>query len=518
MADASTVRSYHDATVHGSGVEADRSRTVDFQPLDPRNRPTPFTRWPGRELAGLPRDLEAGRGDGPLDAASLARLLFLTGGVTRRVERAGHTTWFRSAMSAGNLHPVELYVATAGVSGVDAGLHHFDPLEVGLTRLREDDPLPSLAGAAADASLAEADAVLVLTGLVWRTAWKYRERGWRHLFWDAGAMLANLLTVAEADGRDVRLVLGFDDGALRRLVGADAEQELPLALVAIGAPTAGDQAPPPTRDITPLEARRAPMAPYPIPLPMVAEAHGAGDLGAGEVAGWREALDGVTQPCGPGAGWAQVAGDRAVDDTILQRGSTRLMAREKAPRDVLDQAVAFAARPVPGELGGGTLLEHHLSVHAVEGREPGAWRWGAEGPELLRPMAEEDARDEATHLCLDQPLGGDSAYTAFHGAEVDRLLAGAGPRAYRAAQLEAGVVSGRLALAAFALGCGATGLTFYDEEVRHHFAAAAAPMLVTSVGVPAYANRRGGGPGSTAELTGYDRLMERLHLALQRRR
>jgi hypothetical protein len=49
----------------------------------------------------------------------------------------------------------------------------------------------------------------------------------------------------------------------------------------------------------------------------------------------------------------------------------------------------------------------------------------------------------AAHLCLGQPLGGDSAYTAFHAVELPPLLGGLGARGYRAAQLEAGIVAGR---------------------------------------------------------------------------
>ena len=75
-------------------------------------------------------------------------------------------------MSAGNLHPVEVYViAGPGVDGVPAGVHHFAPLEFGLTELRRGDFRAVLS--------VTAPVALVLTGLVWRTTWKYGERGWR---------------------------------------------------------------------------------------------------------------------------------------------------------------------------------------------------------------------------------------------------------------------------------------------------------------------------------------------------
>jgi hypothetical protein len=64
------------------------------------------------------------------------------------------------------------------------------------------------------------------------------------------------------------------------------------------------------------------------------------------------------------------------------------------------------------------------------------------------------------------------------------LLGALGARGSRAAQLEAGIVAGPLALNAFALGGGATGLTFYDGLVSRYFHSEASPLLATAIGVP----------------------------------
>ncbi len=63
-----------------------------------------------------------------------------------------------------------------------------------------------------------------------------------------------------------------------------------------------------------------------------------------------------------------------------------------------------------------------------------------------------------------------------------------GDRDYRAAQLAAAIEGGKLYLAAYALGLGATGLTFFDDEVTGFFsphAAGKAVMFLTAVGHPA---------------------------------
>ncbi|MGH8984040.1 MAG: SagB/ThcOx family dehydrogenase [Acidimicrobiia bacterium] len=474
---------FHLQTRHGSPV--DRSTLVDFQPLDPTNRPAPLKRYVGLENRPLPREID--------EPGDLGRILFLAAGVTRVSESRmlADRTYFRAAMSAGNLHPVELYVL--GPDGVD----HYDPLGHGLTRLRDGRVGDGLA--------------IVLTGIPWRTAWKYGERGYRHLFWDAGAMLANLLAVAESDGVEARVWMGFDDDAVARLLGVDGATEFPLAIVTLGEGAAAPDWP--TSDEIALEVE--PISPHPIEFPLITATHRAGVID--DVDGWRSAA-------------AAFAGERAagevappshelppVEDVIKARGSTRIMRRETAPRELLDFGMASASRPVPGDFvgDGRTLLQHFLSVHAIDGVAPGAYRWRADRREL-EVVHIADTRDAAELLCLRQPLGGDSAFTAFHSVDLDAVLRALGARGYRAAQLEAGIAAGRLSLAAFALGFGATGLTFFDAAVSQFFETNAACMLVTSVGEPDYRNTPGGGPGAAAELTGYAGLMERLSLGLHR--
>jgi SagB-type dehydrogenase family enzyme len=490
--DAAPVVRLHELTRHGSPT--DRSQLVDFQPLDPSNRPTPFKRYVGLDPTPLPTDL---------DTSTLSRLLFFTGGVTRTSSSRAfeERTYFRTAMSAGNLHPVEVYAVCAGVEGVADGVHHFAPLEFGLTTLR--------AGALATG----APITFVFTGIPWRTAWKYGERGFRHLYWDAGTMLANLLAVADASGLEARVWTGFVDDDVARLVGVDGVTELPLALVSIGGTDAIDV----PADLAPLDVEVERSSPRPITFPLITEAQRAGALpDAGAVATWRaHAIDGspARAPVDP----PEEAAGESIEEVILRRGSTRLMRPEIAPAALLRWGMADAARPVPADFvaPGTTLLEHNLSVHGVDGVEPGAYRWRDGDLELVRPG---QFRPLTQQLCLDQPLGGDSAYTAFHCAHLDTVLDALGARGYRVAQLEAGIASGRLSLAAFALGCGATGLTFFDEPVRQFFATSASCMLVTAVGIPDYRNTPGGRPGAATELAHYGDLMQRLSLQLHRGR
>jgi hypothetical protein len=188
------------------------------------------------------------------------------------------------------------------------------------------------------------------------------------------------------------------------------------------------------------------------------------------------------------------------------------MARTTVPPVVLTWVLSAATRPVPADAiaAGHTLLTHELAVHGVEGHAPGLYEWVAGRAECRRAGLENEVRDVATYLCVGQPLGGDSAFTVFESTDLDAVLDTLGPRGYRAAHLEAGIVNGRLLLAAHALGLGATGLTFFDDAVDAAFATRASCLLVTAVGVPTYRPIPGGQPGRPPELVGFEALMARL--------
>ncbi|MEE8490507.1 MAG: SagB/ThcOx family dehydrogenase, partial [Acidimicrobiia bacterium] len=156
-------------------------------------------------------------------------------------------------------------IAGHDVEGIAAGVYHFAPKEFGLVQLRQGDFLAALS--------LTTPVALVLTGLVWRTTWKYGERGWRHLYWDAGTMLANLAAVADAHRLGVRILCGFADEAVASLVGVDGIDEVPLAVVALGAESPhAEPGAIHANVLPPLHPDVAPGAPRPIRLPMVVAA------------------------------------------------------------------------------------------------------------------------------------------------------------------------------------------------------------------------------------------------------
>jgi nitroreductase len=354
---------------------------------------------------------------------------------------------------------------------------------------------------------------LVLTGIPFRTCWKYGERGWRHLWWDAGAMLANLVAAADAHGVPAQIMAGFPDAAVAALVGIDGVDEVPLALVRLGC---GELRLPPPDALEPVAALADPVARRVLRFPLVVGAQTDTALEPDAVAGWQQAALPVSKPAPASVEPPpDTDPDDRVEHVVLRRGSTRLFRRQRAPLALLEWGLAAAGRSVPLDAAhGGTLLEHLVSVHDVAGAEPGGYRYTAAGGFEGRTRSD-DPRAAGTRLCLDQPLGGDSAYTVFHAAALDPVLDTLGGRGYRAAQLEAGIAAGRLALNAVAVGHGATGLTFYDSLVSRYFDTEAEPLLATALGTPQTRPAPSGTPGHPTELSGYGRIMARLAAGLQ---
>ncbi|MGH9286839.1 MAG: SagB/ThcOx family dehydrogenase [Acidimicrobiales bacterium] len=506
--DREVARLFHDATNHT--VESVRAggHFLDFA-----NMPIPLKHYPDLEPIPLPIDLperdapavEVLSGDvdvapAPWGLSELARLLFFSAGVTRRARMVGGRPLFlRAAASAGALYPTEVYVVCGDLPGLSAGVYHFNPVEFALRRLRDGDRRPFLAWAAADGGIGGAPVTLLLSGIPWRTTWKYGERGYRHLFWDAGAVLANLRAVTEAAGITARVLSGFVDDDVSHLLGVGSPEEYPLVIVPLAGEPAGGR-PPAAADRPPaIDYRVHPLSASPQHHEGLAAVHRAGVLGdAAEVTGWRAAAAQLGTAATGEVG-VSPGGRGTLEDVIVRRGSTRRYARDPVGEDVLRWELAVAARPVPADFAahGGTLLEHFVAVHAVGGVAPGTYRWMRGS---LEQIERGTFRQQAAHLCLDQPLGGDCAFDAFHCAELGDVIERSGARGYRSALLEAGTAMGRLQLAAYALGHGASGITFYDHEVSAFLGTRASPMLVTTVGVPSYRPRPGKRPAQMQRL------------------
>jgi SagB-type dehydrogenase family enzyme len=176
---------------------------------------------------------------------------------------------------------------SSDLPGLDAGVYHFNPADVSLRLLRKGNFLGNLGRATAmEPAVAHAPATIICTGTYWRNAWKYQTRTYRHFGWDNGTLLANMLAVSAASGLPAKIVLGFVDADVNRLLDLDTRREVSLCLVPIG--RISENSLPTPREAPALGLVTIPLSQHEVEYPAMLEMHDASSVeSVEEVNQWR---------------------------------------------------------------------------------------------------------------------------------------------------------------------------------------------------------------------------------------
>ena len=144
----------------------------------------------------------------------------------------------KTSPSAGSLHPIECYVLAWNVSGLPAGLYHYDVASDELRRLRSGDLRASAVKAASgQAWVGRAAFLCVMTAVFERTLWKYQmESAYRVLWLDAGHLAQTFCLLATSRGLGPFTTAAIQDTFLEKLIGLDGVKEFPVYLCGAGVP------------------------------------------------------------------------------------------------------------------------------------------------------------------------------------------------------------------------------------------------------------------------------------------
>ena len=477
---------YHNGTKHSY-----LSLRVHPHFLDWENKPLLFKIYPTLEVTRLPKDFRqtgvaalsalasagvAARGELQPSLEDIAQLLFFSAGVTKSRKFPGGETFFRAAACTGALYEVELYVVCKDLPDLPAGVYHFGAAEFGLRRLRAGDYRQVVVEATAgESAVAHAPLIVICTGTYWRNAWKYRSRTYRHFGWDNGTLLANMLAVGTSLRLPSKLLMGFVDQQINALLDVATHKEVAFSMIAVGHTS---KEPPPAPAVEPLSLPLVPYSKSEVDYPAMRQMHESSSFAlAEEAAAWRDGALVVPSASVKGKVTAlqPLADGELPPDTIEQviqrRGSTRRFARESISFAQLSTLLDRATRGVPADFLnplGTQLNDLYLIVHSVEGLAPGAYFFHGEKKQL-EPLKEGDFRKQAGYLGLEQELPAEASVDVFFLADLHKIIAKFGNRGYRATQVEAGILGGKLYLAAYAQKLGASGLTFYDDDVVNFF-------------------------------------------------
>src|SRR5262245_14337946 len=278
---------YHNATKHSY-----ESIRTNRHYLDWENQPIPFKIYSELEPIALPKQLSSS-GMAALEAISildisakdqaipsiqtLAEILFLSAGITKRRSYPGGEILFRAAACTGALYHIDLYLACGDLPDLAAGVYHFGPHDFALRQLRAGDYRQVLVQASGrESAIANAPVIIVCASTYWRNAWKYQSRAYRHCYWDTGTILANLLAAAAAHHMPARVILGFVDGMVSQVLGLDTMREGALSLLALGnAPLQANERSP---TVEPVSFETAPLSKTEVDYPAIRAMHEASSL------------------------------------------------------------------------------------------------------------------------------------------------------------------------------------------------------------------------------------------------
>ena len=462
-----------------------------------------------------------------VDMGNLAEILFFSAGITREMKYPYGNYYMRAASATGALYPIELYVVCGDVSpNLVAGVYHFSPADFSLTQIRKGSYKRYLADTSNNQDIARAPITIIFTSFAWRNAWKYQARSYRHWFWDSGVIAANLLATTGAMGLRARIILGFLDDSVNQLLCLEDQKEAAIAMAAIGAGLSNDTITPtqkqeqmheilhvPVPKIRPLSKREE------IKYPEIWQLNHASKLASKqEIEEWiSNAHNHRQQSLSKTLPYSQekarnnenliiplnelqesINNSLTLRETILRRGSSRRFARTNISLSTLKTILYTSTRGVPMDIfeDGNSLTDIYFIANGVDGLAPGGYFYnqdasaaGAPNTFLEKIRESASSRNISGYLCLGQSLFSDASVVFFLMTDLQSALRSLGNRGYRASQFEAGIIAGNIYLAAYALGIGASGSTFFDDAVTEFFSPHAgnkSAMIAIGVGVPDY--------------------------------
>lgn len=213
----------------------------------------PFKEYPSAPFLALPRPefpdvtlqraiaerLSCRRFSGsPLSQVELSTILMAAYGRQDIILLGDQEHIERPVPSGGGLYPLELYLLSVRIDGLAPGIQHFNMFRHGLEKIRELElPYTLLADLfLGQPYVAGAACVIIISAAVARSLWKYTDRGYRYILFEAGHVAQNINLMVTALGLGSFNIGGFFDDHLANLLNVPMEEEIPLYAVAIGRP------------------------------------------------------------------------------------------------------------------------------------------------------------------------------------------------------------------------------------------------------------------------------------------
>lgn len=470
---------YHDSTSY------DRQK-MDGHYLDWENQPSLYKKYPGIDPLPLPEVdfgpgknlfslLRESRNDAHqhIGIKDLSLILHLTYTLTARARHGAEYFYYRSAASAGALYPTEIYVAAHSISGLDNGLYHFSSGDHSLSLIRENIQEGQIIriNQDQDDNTGTQGLAFFLTGIIFRSSWKYRDRAYRYNLLDTGHVVENLILALKATKTHFNLSCDFDDNDINHFLGLDGEREVAFAIIEIPGSFSRIECGLKNKEISKKVVRASRVSIKEINYPIISELHKAGYKIMSKI-DYKEDMihkSGLKsdrwENLGPASSYNEVMD---YPEAVFRRRSSRNFIREAMKKDhiidLIDSLCINDSLKNEGETAYlGSIITGFIAIN-IEKLEPGIYlvdrnrkSYGSVGQGFFR--------EQIAHICLDQEWLANAAAHFFFLGNLDVIERSWGPRGYRYALITAGRMGQRLYLAATSIGIGCCGIgAFYDNE------------------------------------------------------
>ncbi len=498
---------YHDLTKYTPEGIAGNQHRLDFD-----KQPLPFKEYPNKKTIDisylLPLDKNPFSDVGiknpadfsvdELSLSAISKLLYFSYGVTAIVPYVDKPFYMRSSPSAGGLYPAEIYVVCVGYPGLSDGVYNYQVLKHSLCLLYEGNFKQKISEATFNNPVIEnANVFLILSGVFFRSSWRYQDRAYRRICLDTGHVLGNVDVVSNHCGLKANLIGGFNDRLINEILNLDEDEEQSLAVIAltdkdkkvnIDFPKALPSKLDSTNVKTPEGIRliqlhnRSRIDSF-IKVPNIQMEN----IDEKFKFSSRIPFENKTKDFK----WKQV-----LFPTILKRRSTRNFSGESFSLEELSSVLDFAYHPelfAKDDLDPQpdyfdlSLIQTFIGINSVVGLEEGCYFYEA-GGRYLRQVRFKNFRDEIYYLCLGQEIGYKASAIIFHTANLGKAVFKYGERAYRYMHMDAGHIGQRINLAAVNLNLGVSGIGgFFDDKANEILGIPEneAVIYITTLGKPA---------------------------------
>ena len=165
--------------------------------------------------------------DSPLEINEISQLLWAAQGINTSDGR-------RTVPSAGATYPLEIYLASRKINGLDKGLYKYNPQSHSLIPIKYGDISSDIANSTLQKNIIySATAIFIITADFERTTSVYGSRGNIYVYFEVGHAAQNLSLQAVGLKIGSVMIGAFDEKELKRLLGLPIN-ETPLYIIPCG--------------------------------------------------------------------------------------------------------------------------------------------------------------------------------------------------------------------------------------------------------------------------------------------